>query len=389
MSSSLTIGLPRMHKEPGERRDFLPSFIAHLSRFGAQVVLEQDYGTRINFTESDYRNIVPGIQVAPAEEVYAQDLVIVLRYPDPMFLDRMRPGACLMTMVHYPTRPDRVADLQARGLEAISLDSIIDDSGRRLVENLRSVAWNGVEVAMKTLAKTYPAPGFDSPDRPPIRVALIGAGAVGIQTVQAAIRYGSDDLRAKMVAAGVPGVEVTVLDYDLTGKEALMVDVLRRTDLLIDATQRPDASKMVIANRWIGEMPDHAVLLDLSVDPYECEADPPGVKGLEGIPQGNLDQFVFAPDDPAWNAVPDCADTTHRRAAVSCYSWPGVHPRRCMSLYGKQLAPLMRTIMTMGISSIDANGSFFQRALSRAMLSRWAANANSSPAGNARSSRTA
>ena len=79
-----------------------------------------------------------------------------------------------------------MALLQTLGLEAVSLDTVRDDTGRRLVENLRSVAWNGIEAAFNVLEKIYPEPGFESPKRQPIRVTLLGAGAVGIQVVQAA-----------------------------------------------------------------------------------------------------------------------------------------------------------------------------------------------------------
>jgi hypothetical protein len=37
--------------------------------------------------------------------------------------------------------------LADRSIDAISLDLIRDDDGRRLVENLRSVAWNGIASA--------------------------------------------------------------------------------------------------------------------------------------------------------------------------------------------------------------------------------------------------
>ena len=37
MPSPLTIGLPRMHKEAGERRDFLLSFVGHLEKLAVQV----------------------------------------------------------------------------------------------------------------------------------------------------------------------------------------------------------------------------------------------------------------------------------------------------------------------------------------------------------------
>ena len=157
------------------------------------------------------------MRFGPLEEVYRQDYVLVVRYPSAAEIELMAPGGCLISMVHYPTRPERVADLRRRGLEAISLDSIKDDVGRRLIENLRSVAWNGVEVAFQVLAESYPAPGFASPQRPPIRVTLIGAGAVGSQVVGAAIRYGDEALRRRMIALGAPGVQVTAVDYDLTG----------------------------------------------------------------------------------------------------------------------------------------------------------------------------
>jgi alanine dehydrogenase len=374
MSVPFTIGLPQMHYEAGERRAFLPSFVGRMERLGAQVTLETGYGAGMGYRPGDYRRTAPSVQFAPLEEVYRQGYVLVVRYPTPAEIELMPPGGCLMAMVHYPTRPERVADLRQRGLEAISLDSIKDDVGRRLIENLRSVAWNGVEVAFQVLAETYPAPGFASPLRPPIRVTLIGAGAVGSHVLGAAIRYGDEALRSRMISLGAPGVQVATVDFDLTGHHAPMRELLMQTDILVDATQRPDPSQVVIPNDWLAYLPEHAVLVDLSVDPYDSAANPPKVKGIEGIPQGNLNQYIFAPDDPAWNQTPSCLSTKHRRHVVSCYSWPGLHPKTCMEVYGRQLQPIMRTLITKGgVASIDPNGRFFQRTIARAQLSRWAA----------------
>jgi alanine dehydrogenase len=374
MESQLTIGLARIHAEPGERRDFLPDFVASLAKHGAQPVLEQGYGSGINLNEEDYRRVAPTVVFAPYEEVFKQDYVLVLRCPGEADLRRLRPAACLISMLHYPTRPNRVALLRSLQVEAISLDSIKDDTGRRLVENLRAVAWNGLEVAFQVLSKVYPPPGFASPDRAPLQVTLLGAGAVGSYVVQAAVRYGDDALRQKMIAAGVPGVRLNVVDYDLTDREPLMREILARTDILVDATQRPDPSRPVIRNDWIAYLPQHAVLLDLSVDPYDCSPETREVKGIEGVPQGNLDQFIFTPDDPAFDRIPACVQTTHRRHSVSCYSWPGLHPRQCMEVYGHQIRPLLRKIIEQGgVQNIRSKGSFFERAMARAMLSRWAA----------------
>lgn len=382
MRDTFNIGLPRMHKEPGERRDFLPKFVARLNYLGANITLEYGYGSGMRYVEEDYRKLSPDVTFASREETYRQDYVLLLRCPGEAELRLMREGACLISMLHYPTRPQRVDLLRSLGIEAISLDSVKDDSGRRLVENLRSVGWNGMEAAFRVLQSTYPAPGFGSPDRDPIQVTLMGAGSVGTHVLQAAVRYGDDKIRKHMASHGIPGVQVTVVDYDITPHEEIMQRILPRTDILVDATQRPDPNQPVIPNGWIAYLPEHAVLLDLSVDPYDCTVDPPYLKGIEGIPQGNLDKYIFAPDDPAFDLLPDCVEATNRRHSVSCYSWPGIYPKECMEVYGRQILPLLRTLIDVGaVENIDADGRFFERAIARAMLSRTGDALTSGPGG--------
>jgi alanine dehydrogenase len=124
-------------------------------------------------------------------------------------------------------------------------------------------------------------------DRKPIQATILGVGAVGMHAVQAASRYGDLQLWQLLAKRGIPGVQVTAVDYDVVNKKEHMREIISRTDILVDATQRPDPSKVVIPNEWIGWMPEHAVLVDLSVDPYNFEINPPEVKGIEGMPQGN------------------------------------------------------------------------------------------------------
>jgi len=372
MTDTITIGMARMHAEFGERRDFLPSFVARLIRRGANVILEHGYGAGMGFTEESYRKVAPNIQFAAHEEIYAQDHILVLRCPTEQELKQLKKGATLISMLHYPTRPQRVELMRSLGLEGISIDSLKDDNGKRLVENLKSVAWNGLEVGFQVLRRTYPAPGMESVNRPPIYATVLGVGAVGVNAVQAASRYGETKLWQLMAKEGIPGVQVTAVDYDVANNEKTMREILSRTDILVDATQRPDPSKVIIPNEWIGWMPEHAVLVDLSVDPYNVNVNPPEVKGIEGIPQGNLDQYVFAPNDPAFERVPAPVSKKNRRHSVSCYSWPGIHPKECMELYGNQLRPIMRMLIEKGgAQNIKPKGLYFERAIARAQLSSW------------------
>ena len=284
----------------------------------------------MGFTEKDYLQVAPDIRFANSEEVYQQDYILVIRYPTDDQVRSMRTGACLISMLHYATRPTRVSYLRSLNFEALSLNSIKNDTGHRLVENLRAVAWNGMEAAFDMLRETYPSPGFESEKRHPIRVTVLGAGMVGSQVVQAAVRYANPQVQMRLSASGVPGVLVNVLDYDLTGHQDVVREVFSCTDILVDATQRSNPTVPVIPNDWIAFLPTHSILLDLSVDPYDCSVDPPYIKGIEGIPQGNLDKYQFEIDDPAYETLPPCVQSTHRRRAVSCYSWPGIYPKKCM-----------------------------------------------------------
>lgn len=365
------VGLPRMHKEAGERRDFLPRLVAFLDHLGAsEIVLEEGYGTGMDVLPSDYLAASRRARFATYEECLDQDMVLVVRCPDADALARLRPGAMLLSMLHFPTRPTRVALLSDLGVTALSLDSIADDAGHRLVENLEAVAWNGVRAAFRALAETLPR--FMHPGRHPIRVTCMGSGAVGGHAGYAATRYGDRELRGRMVSRRIPGVEVTVIDYDLTDSERYMRHRLAETDLLIDATQRGDPSQFVVPNAWVGLLTEHAVMLDLSVDPYDFEADPPEVKGIEGMPEGDLDQYLFFPDDPVYERLDPRIDARNRRVALSCYSWPGVQPRSCMEMYGAQLEPVLRLVAEKPASEWRVEGGAqIERAVARAELSRW------------------
>jgi len=360
-----------MHKEPGERRDFLPALVAEVAKLGVEVFVERGIGSGMGLSDADYTAMSPRVHVVDAQEAYRQDVVLVLRCPEPEELTLLKRGATLISMIHFPTRPKRIKRLLELGLEAVSLDSIADDDGKRLVENMRAVAWNGVEAGFAALAKNFPE--FDDEARGPIRVTVMGAGLVGKHAVEAATKYGDRERATALDGKGLAGVEVTVLGRNLTGRWQYMRERFLHTDLLVDATQRSDPSRPLILNEWLGWLPQHAVVCDLVVDPYVLDGNPPTVRSLEGIPRGNLDQYAFWPEDPKWSdTVPTSIDSRNRRTAVTCYSWPGVHPMDCMALYGRQLSPMLETLFRKGgAKDLQPDGDFFERALCRASVSRW------------------
>jgi alanine dehydrogenase len=358
--------------EPGEKRDFLPSFVREVTALGVQVSIESGLGSGMGISDAEYTAMGPEVRVVSRAQAYAQEVVLVLRCPEMSEWTLLRRGSTLMSMLHFPTRPNRVRKLAELGLEALSLDSIQDDGGQRLVENLADVAWNGVKASFGALSSTYEQ--MTEPGRPPVRVTVLGSGRVGKHAVEAAVKYGDLDRNRDFGARGLPGVEVVTVGRNLSTRWEYMRDRLMMTDILVDATYRPEGSSTpVIPNDWIAWLPQHAIICDLNVDPYQLDADPPTVRSIEGIPAGNLDQYVLSPHDPAWDTtVPEEIPKANRRTVVSCYSWPGVFPERCMEKYGRQLVPLFEALVERGgARGLRSDGSFFERALWRSSLRRW------------------
>jgi alanine dehydrogenase len=370
MNTSPTIGFPRMMKEKGEKRVFLPEFIHFLTGIGFHVYIEEGYGSRSGFTFDDYQQANEVVQACTRSEAFKQDFVMVLRSPQKEDFELIPRGSCLISMLHYPTRPKRVALLKELGIKAISMDSIVNDINIRLVEDMKAVAWNGLEVAFDVLAEYFP--GLQKPDGEPFKALIMGTGMVGKHAVDAATKLGNIERNNAHIEEGGFGSIALTMGRNISGNPEQMQKLFRQADILVDSTQRRDPSKPAVPNEWIGWLADHAVVTDLSVDPYTLDANPPVVRGLEGIPQGSLDKYIFHPEDADWtNTVPHSIPTDNRRTTVTCYSWPGIHPEASMRHYAQQWEPLMEVLVEKGYDGLSLKGGYFERALYRGTLNAW------------------
>jgi alanine dehydrogenase len=368
MHDNITIGFPRMKTEAGEKRVFLPGFIQFLIKQHAHIYLEEGYGSRSGYTLDDYQSGSTHVHFCTREQAFQKDIVMILRSPKLEEFKLLGKSSCLISMLHYPTRPKRVALLKELGARSISLDSIVDDRNIRLIEDMKSVAWNGLEVAFDVLEKRWPGLIRATP----FQVLIIGSGMVGKHAVEAATKLGNIERNYDHMQAGGSGSIATIVGRNISGNPEIMNNLFRQTDILVDSSYRHDSSKAIVPNNWIAWLPEHAVITDLSVDPYTLDIDLPVVRGIEGIPQGNLNQYIFFPDDPDWEkTIPADIPTTQRRATVTCYSWPGIHAEASMLHYADQLEPLMQVLLKIGYDNLSLQGEYFERALYRASLKNW------------------
>ncbi len=361
-----SIAFPKMHKEKGERRDFVPFLFKSLSKYkNVNIYLENNYGEDMGISKEEYLKVNPNVHFVDHKEVYSKDAIIVLRAPSKEELNLMKPRSVLVSMLHYDTRIFRNSYMRKKGIIPFSMDSIVDDNNNRMVVNYWSTAFSGAQVAFNELKNRMP--NFYSPQRKPINISIIGFGKVGIQATKSFKKLSNMEFIKRN--ANIPGLKITILTRSITRDEKALSEILSDTDILVDVTNRRDASRFIIPNNMINVMPKHSIILDLTADPYDTKIEPIQVKAIEGIPTGTLDKYVIEPDDSDYDSIPDGINTTFRRLVVSCNAWPGVYPKEAMEIYSKQMLPFIELLIKKDPQLLDIlSDNIFERALAKSSL---------------------
>lgn len=361
------IGFPRMHKEINEKRDFLPRFFKYLINEKAELFLEKGYGSAMGFTEEDYLMENPHIQFTDNKGCYKKDIVVVLRAPEFHEIEWMRNDSILISMLHYPTRKSRTELLKSKNIHGVSMDLVRNDSLERIIVNYNGTSGSGIKVAFQELSKSMK--NFYSRSRDIINVSIIGLGMVGLTAAKAAKIYGSSEINEKMKRLGAKGVLVRLLPRNITCDRNEMIQILKDTDILVDASTRDINSEYIIENEMVKYLKPSSIILDITADPYLTDVDPIQVKAIEGIPTGTLDKIVFYPDDDEYAFIPSSVSAINRRTVVSCNAWPGLNAFECMKLYGKQLTPIVKMIIRNNVREVNEHSdSFFMRAIYRGSI---------------------
>jgi alanine dehydrogenase len=357
--SNLKLGFPRMHVEAGEKRDFTPTLMKRLTGYdGLSLLLEPGYGEKLGFTGDDYLSAHSGVSFVDRKEVLSADLVTIIRTPASEDLMLMRPGSALFSMLHYPTHDIRNQLMASRGIRGVSMDGATDDFGVRYIQDFRGTARNAMQAGFRLWFNQC-----GNIHRSRIGVTILGTGGLGRIAADEAVHYGG------IVAPEAAPVVVAMAGRSVTADPVLMQEILSRTDILVDATLRLQTGRVIVPNQWLVHLPEDAVIVDITADDYDTLREPIQVKGIEGIPTGNLDQTIFLPDDPAWDSVPTEVDKRVRRSVVSCYSWPAINPLLCVEKYENQMLPLLDLLIRNhgGRFNPESNNPY-ERAISRSLL---------------------
>src|SRR3989344_2870585 len=213
------IELVNIKHPDGDPRVFPPEFVDALKGDGWTVYVNSDgKGLGLKIPQAEYEK--SGASFVDTKKIPQDTVILTLRYPPEDFVDLLEPGTVLISMAHFPTRIERSTFLHRREINAIALDQITDDKGKRLVENLQLVAKNGLEDAITAIREH--SPGLLNEAY--IEATIIGSGNIQSHFVNAATHQ--KDIKI------IP----RTIGREITSNPDLLKKVLQQTHLLVDAT---------------------------------------------------------------------------------------------------------------------------------------------------------
>ena len=272
------VGVPSEIKPDEYRVGLTPAGVRELVARGHRVVVQAGAGAGSAIDDAAY--VAQGATIAPgADEVFATaDLIVKVKEPQPVEVERLRAGQVLFAYLHLAPDPELTDGLLAGGATCIAYETVTDRAGRLpLLAPMSEVAGKvATQAGAYMLAKPFGGRGVllgGVPGVMPGRVMVIGGGVVGRNAAEIALGMGAqvyvldrdiDRLRELEVSFG--GRASTLYASTLTVEQ-----LLPEVDLVIGAVLVHGATApRVITRDQLRLMKPGSVLVDVSIDQGGC-----------------------------------------------------------------------------------------------------------------------
>jgi NAD(P) transhydrogenase subunit alpha len=321
---AVTIGALRESTPLEARVSIVPEVAGKLAQAGARILLQQGAGTRAQFPDSAYKDVV---WADSAEAVLEQsDIVLTVQ---PLTVDqihRLKSGAVVIGYMQAHAKKAEVKALQERGITSFAVELIPRISRAQSMDALSSQAaiagYKAVLIAADNLQKFMPMLTTAAGTIRPSQVLVIGAGVAGLQAIATARRLGAvveaydvrsatkeqvKSLGAKFVDTGVSadgagGYARELTDEEKRKQQEVLDSRIAAADAVVTTASVPGRPAPKIISRAVVErMRPGSVVVDIAAEQGgNCELTRPGEivehQGVKVIGPLNL------PSDLAYNA---------------------------------------------------------------------------------------
>src|SRR5579864_691480 len=273
----MLIGVPKEVKTHEYRVGMVPGSVREAVHHGHQVVVEAGAGAGIGFDDAAYERA--GARIAKsAEEVFAAEMIVKVKEPQPAEIARLKPGQVLFTYLHLAADRQQTEGLLRSGAVCVAYETVTDTrGGLPLLAPMSEVAGRmSIQVGAHCLEKEQGGAGIllgGVPGVAAAKVVILGGGVAGTN--------------AARMAMGVEAY-VTVIDkslprlYELDMQFGSQLHTLFATlenierevlsaDLVVGAVLVPGAAAPRLVTRdMVRAMRPGSVIVDIAIDQGGC-----------------------------------------------------------------------------------------------------------------------
>ncbi len=274
----MLVGVPKEIKNREYRVGLTPASVREVVAHGHQVVVENNAGSEIGYSNDQYVNAGARI-LAEAQEVFASaDMIVKVKEPQPIETDMLRAGQVIFTYLHLAADLEQTKGLMLSGAVAIAYETVTDDNGGLpLLTPMSEVAGRlSIQAGAHALEMSRGGRGVligGAPGVAPATVTIIGGGVVGTNAARMAIGLGANVTIIDRSLARLRQLDDLfqgLISTAYATHERIEEEVLR-SDLVIGAVLvAGTAAPKLVSRDLISRMKTGAALVDVAIDQGGC-----------------------------------------------------------------------------------------------------------------------
>lgn len=274
----MLIGIPKEIKNHEYRVGATPSGVRELIRAGHDILVENNAGFEIDFTNEQYLASGANIVQNAAEIYQKSDMILKVKEPQESECKMIRENQIIFSYLHLAAEPKLTQMLIESKSIAIAFETVsADDRSLPLLAPMSEVAGKlSIQAGAKTLEKASGGRGVllgGVPGTHRAKVTIIGGGVAGTNAAKVAIGMGADvtildkSLKRMRYLSDIFGNSCNILYASAENIEQNVI----ASDLVIGAVLIPGAAApKLITKDIVVKMHKGAVMVDISIDQGGC-----------------------------------------------------------------------------------------------------------------------
>lgn len=272
-----SIGVPKEIKVQEHRVALTPDLVRALVSRGHTVVCQSGAGARIGFTDEMYRDAGAKL-VQTAEEVWACEIVVKVKEPQPSEVAFLRSDQVLFCYLHLAAEPELANRLVESGCVAIAYETVTNAEGRLplLIPASEIAGRVAIQVGATALQMNQGGRGVllgGVPGTPRSKVVVIGAGVSGTEAARMAVGMGAHVVLIDRNLARLRQLDI-LFNYRVTtlfSTEANIREAITGADLVVGSVLLPGKkAPRLVTREMLSLMPKGAVIVDIAIDQGGC-----------------------------------------------------------------------------------------------------------------------